>query len=270
MKLTGLRVRTKLYPSRFVPLIPIVLVVGLYLVAAEINALQHPGSRVFPNFAQILTGARYSIIPDAINGRIRILDDTLASLSRLVAGLALSSIFATGLAMTLFAYASARRMFFPLFLLTAKVPMVAALPLVLIWIGVGESSRIFLIYLGVVPILTVQCVDFLDASYARFGLALDRRKIPLSHQIYFIWLPRLLPALMRFLQANLGLAWLYLFIAETFGASSGLGYRVSILRTRVWMDVTLVYLIWIGVISLLLYYALSGLKRGLEGPTYES
>lgn len=265
----GLEVRSSFRIASLAPIFPVIFVLGTYLIAAEMNALEHPGSRVFPTFAQIVDGLNYSTAPDAINGRIRILDDTAASIFRLVAGLAVSSVFAITLSLIFFSSGAVKEVLYPLFLLSAKIPMIAALPLVLIWVGVGEPARIFLIFLGIVPILTVQCFDFLETSYNTHGMMLERKNIPLSHQIYFVWLPQLFPAFLRFIQSNLGLAWLYLFIAETFGAASGLGYRIAILRTRVWMDVTLVYLVWIGIISLFLYYSLSRLVRRLEGPPHE-
>ena len=63
------------------------------------------------------------------------------------------------------------------------------------------------------------------------------------------------------IQSVLGAAWLFLLVAESFGTSEGLGYRIFVLRARLWMDIILVYVFWIGVLAVALYYALGVLKR---------
>ena len=141
-----------------------------------------------------------------------------------------------------------------------NVPPLAMIPLVILWFGIDESAKLFLVAIGVFfPIYLntwhgIKSVDpglvEMARSYGLSGWALYREVI----------LPGALPSILVGLRFSLGLMWVLLIVAETISAQSGIGYMTMNAREFLQTDVVLV-----GV----LLYALLGkladlVARGLE------
>lgn len=117
------------------------------------------------------------------------------------------------------------------------IPNLALLPLVIIWFGIGEKAKVFLIVCGVTfPIYLntfhgIRSVDLNLISMARvYGL--DRLAL-WRHVI----LPGALPSILVGVRFSLGVMWMTLIVAETIAASSGLGYMASNAREMMQTDV---------------------------------
>jgi sulfonate transport system permease protein len=141
-----------------------------------------------------------------------------------------------------------------------NIPPLALIPLVILWFGIDESAKLFLVSLGVFfPIYLntyhgIRSVDTglveMARSYGLSGWALYREVI----------LPGALPGILVGVRFSLGLMWVILIVAETISAQSGIGYMTMNAREFLQTDVVLV-----GI----LLYALLGkladwLSRGLE------
>jgi sulfonate transport system permease protein len=117
-----------------------------------------------------------------------------------------------------------RRLVDPTLQALRSVPSMAWAPLFLLWMGIGESSKIALIAAGVFfPIYLNLCSGILHVDrklievgllHGYHGLAFVRR----------ILLPAALPAYMVGLRSGLGLGWMFVVAAEIMGASRGLGF----------------------------------------------
>ncbi|MFD1330596.1 ABC transporter permease subunit [Methylopila musalis] len=117
------------------------------------------------------------------------------------------------------------------------VPFLAALPLTIIWFGVGEGQKIFLVSLGVLfpiyvnTVLGIRQVDPKLLELARVqgltGWATIRRII----------LPGALPSILTGVRYALAVAWLALVVAETVGAQAGLGFLAMDAREFLRTDV---------------------------------
>ncbi|SOY79667.1 alkanesulfonate transport protein; ABC superfamily, membrane component [Cupriavidus taiwanensis] len=141
-----------------------------------------------------------------------------------------------------------------------NIPALALIPLVILWFGIDESAKLFLVSLGVffpVYLNTYHGIRSVDAglvemarSYGLSGWRLYREVI----------LPGALPGILVGVRFALGLMWVVLIVAETISAQSGIGYMTMNAREFLQTDVVLV-----GI----LLYALLGkladwLSRGLE------
>ncbi|MEI6572903.1 MAG: ABC transporter permease subunit [Alphaproteobacteria bacterium] len=144
-----------------------------------------------------------------------------------------------------------------------NIPNLALIPLVILWFGIGEGAKLFLVSLGVffpIYINTFHGIRTVDPqllemarSYGYRGFALFRRVI----------LPGALPSIFVGLRYALGIMWLTLIVAETIAAQSGLGYMAMSAREFMQTDV---------VVLAILIYALLGkaadlLVRGFESLT---
>lgn len=73
---------------------------------------------------------------------------------------------------------------------------------------------------------------------------------------YRIILPQIMPRLLEAVRLSLGSAWLFLIAAEAIAASSGLGYRIFLVRRYLAMDVILPYVLWITFLGFVMDWLL--------------
>lgn len=124
-----------------------------------------------------------------------------------------------------------------------NVPHLALIPLVILWFGIDESAKIFLVALGTlfpIYINTWHGIRNIDR-----GLLEMARSYGLSGFSLFIHviLPGALPSIMVGVRFALGLMWLTLIVAETISANSGIGYLAMNAREFLQTDVVVVAII---------------------------
>ena len=121
-----------------------------------------------------------------------------------------------------------------------NIPALALIPLVILWFGIEETAKIFLVAIGVFfPVYLnafhgIRAVDpaliEMAKSYGLYGWALYRHVI----------LPGALPSILVGVRFALGLVWVLLIVAETISAQSGIGYMTMNAREFLQTDVVLV------------------------------
>ncbi len=117
-----------------------------------------------------------------------------------------------------------RRLLDPLLQSLRSIPSMAWVPLFLLWLGIGESSKISLIALGAffpVYLNLMNGVRNVDRKLVEAGLAHGFRGFALAKAVV---LPASLPAYLVGLRQGLSLGWMFVVAAEIMGASRGLGY----------------------------------------------
>lgn len=124
-----------------------------------------------------------------------------------------------------------------------NIPHLALIPLVIVWFGLGEESKIFLVALGVLfPMYVnsfhgVRAVDGTLVEMARlYGL---RGRALFAH----VLLPGALPSILVGLRFALGLMWLSLIVAETIAADAGIGYLAMSAREFMQTDVVILSIV---------------------------
>lgn len=141
-----------------------------------------------------------------------------------------------------------------------NVPHLAIIPLVILWFGIDEEAKIFLVAIGVM--FPIYLNTFHGIRTVDKGLLEMARVYGLGRAALFwrVILPGALPSVLVGLRFSLGIMWLTLIVAETISASSGIGYMTMNAREFLQTDVVL-----LGIII----YALLGkfadvLTRALE------
>lgn len=132
------------------------------------------------------------------------------------------------------------------------IPFLAMLPLVIVWFGVGEAEKIFLVALGVmfpIYINTTLGIRQVDPKLLELGRVQGLSTWSLITQII---MPGALPSILTGVRYALATAWLALVVAETIGAQSGLGFLAMDAREFLRTDVivlTIVIYALIGVVA---------------------
>lgn len=104
------------------------------------------------------------------------------------------------------------------------IPFLAAMPLVIVWFGVGEMAKIFLVSLGVafpIYINTILGIRQIDPKLLELGRVQGLNTWQLVRKII---LPGAMPSILNGVRYALAIAWLALVVAETVGSDSGLGF----------------------------------------------
>lgn len=141
-----------------------------------------------------------------------------------------------------------------------NIPHLALIPLVILWFGIDEEAKLFLVALGVffpIYINTLHGIRTVDAQLIEMGRVYGMSPLTLFLKVI---LPGALPSIFVGLRYALGIMWLTLIVAETISASSGLGYMAMQAREFLLIDVV--------VLSILIYALLGKLAdsaaRALE------
>ncbi|MGF3025235.1 aliphatic sulfonate ABC transporter permease SsuC [Methylobacterium aquaticum] len=130
-----------------------------------------------------------------------------------------------------------------------NIPHLSLIPLVILWFGIGEEAKLFLVALGVFfPIYanTLHGIRSVDPQLVEMGRIYGMSGPELFWRVV---LPGALPSVFVGLRYALGIMWLTLIVAETISASSGLGYMAMQAREFMLVDV---------VVLAILIYALLG------------
>ena len=143
------------------------------------------------------------------------------------------------------------------------LPVPALVPLTIIWFGIGELSKIVLLWMGTFFQLVLLIAD--DASrvpreYVETGRTLGAHSPQIMRDIL---VPAMLPSMVDNLRITLGWCWTYLVIAEIVAANSGIGYVIWAARRYVQTDKVFAGILAIGVIGLATDQAIRAAHRRL-------
>ena len=124
-----------------------------------------------------------------------------------------------------------------------NIPHLAIIPLVILWFGIGEQAKIFLVSIGVlfpVYINTYHGVRTIDPAFVEMARVYGLGPIATFWRVI---LPGAAPSIFVGLRYGLGIMWLTLIVAETISASSGIGYMTMNAREFLQTDVVLLGII---------------------------
>ncbi|GHH71913.1 ABC transporter permease [Kitasatospora indigofera] len=179
-----------------------------------------------------------------------LLDDTLASLRRVLTGFALGTLTAVPVGFLMGWYPTARALLEPYVQFFRTIPPLALIPLAIVLMGIGEVPKVFVIFLAaflssvVAAFQGVVDVDVTLVDAARVLGAGDRA-------IFLrVVIPAAAPFILVGMRIGLGSAWGTLVAAELIAAQEGLGFRMQ--QAQLYYDLPTIFvgLITIGVLGL--------------------
>lgn len=121
-----------------------------------------------------------------------------------------------------------------------NIPALALIPLVILWFGIDETAKLFLVSVGVffpLYINTFHGIRSVDPQLIEMGRSYGLNRWQLYRDII---LPGALPSILVGLRFSLGLVWVLLIVAETISAQSGIGYMTMNAREFLQTDIVLV------------------------------
>lgn len=144
-----------------------------------------------------------------------------------------------------------------------NIPALALIPLVILWFGIDESAKLFLVAVGVffpIYINTYHGIRSVDPDLIEMGKSYGLTRWQLYKDII---LPGAMPSILVGLRFSLGLVWVLLIVAETISAQSGIGYMTMNAREFLQTDVVLVGILLYALLGKLADVLAQALERYL-------
>ena len=132
------------------------------------------------------------------------------------------------------------------------MPAVAFIPLVMLWVGIDEGSKIAIIFIGTffqMVLMVAEDVRRVPSAQIEAAQTLGATR---SEVIQLVLLPSAKPALLDTMRVTMGWAWTYLVVAELVAANSGLGYAILKAQRFLQTDKIFAGIILIGLIGLVI------------------
>jgi NitT/TauT family transport system permease protein len=128
-------------------------------------------------------------------------------------------------------------------------------------LGVGESSKVFLIAFGIgIPMMRT-----IAGMAERMPNELTVKALTLGatqfQVLYKIMAPQMLPRLIDLIRVSLGAAWIFVIAAEAVAATEGLGYRIYLQQRYMNMALIIPYVIYISLLAYASDLALQGILK---------
>lgn len=171
------------------------------------------------------------------------------STARVLAGFLIGSLIGIAMGAVVGLFYSVERYVEPTFQALRAVPSLAWVPLLMIWFGIGESSKIILIAKGAffpVYLNLMSGIRNVDRKLVEVGQLYGLSPIDMIRRIF---IPASLPQLFTGLRYGLSLAWLSVVAAELLAASEGIGYLLSDGREISRPDLVLIAIITLAVLG---------------------
>lgn len=124
-----------------------------------------------------------------------------------------------------------------------NIPNLALIPLVIVWFGIDEGAKIFLVAIGVmfpIYINTLHGIKNIDAGMIEMGRMYKLKGWKLFKEIL---LPGALPSIFVGLRYALGIMWITLIVAETIATSRGVGYLAMTAQQFMQSDIIIITII---------------------------
>ncbi len=237
--------------------VPFVVIVGGYLLASQARLAENPDDKLLPAASSMVRAVqRLAFEEDKRSGEYLFWTDTTASLRRLFIGIGLAATTGLAVGLNMGLFPGFRGLLQPVVTFLSIIPPLAILPILFISFGVGETAKVVLIFVGTVFVITRDVflsVRALPREQITKALTLGASQLAV---VYRVVLPQIFPRLLDTVRLTLGAGWLFLIAAEAVAATSGLGYRIFLVRRYLAMDVIIPYVLWITFLGFLLDFAL--------------
>ena len=237
------------------PVLSIALFIGFWLFAADVLQCGIP--------SPVQVFERYLVLLDNPISKVSVLGHIWASLGRVLKALGYSMLIGIPFGLLIGWNKTFSALCKPLFEMIRPIPPIAWIPLITVWFGVGESSKIIIVFLGAfMPIVvnTYTGVSMVPGLSIDAGRVFGAKGWTLLKDII---LPGSFQAIFAGIRSAISVGWMVVLAAEMISARSGLGFLIIRGSDSDDIALTMVSMIIIGLIGAALTYGFDYLERRL-------
>ncbi len=129
------------------------------------------------------------------------------------------------------------------------IPPIAWIPLVILWFGIGESGKTFLIFLGGFFTILINVIDGIKQTDKKLIEVSKVMETPMLKHIVKLVIPSAAPNIFTGLRTGLSSCWMCVVAAELVSSTTGLGYMIMDARQYGQTDIVIVGMLAIGIIG---------------------
>lgn len=216
-------------------LVIIIIVWQLLENKGAINAVTLPApDTILKSFLSLLTSGK-------------LLKHLIISVVRVLKGYMLAAVIGIGLGVILGLSERLKRMTDLIIQIVKPIPPIAWIPLVILWFGIGEGSKVFLIFLGGFFTILINVIDGIRQTDIKLIEVSNVMETPRLKNVFQLIIPSAIPNIFTGLRVGLSSCWMCVVAAELVASSTGLGYMIMNARQFCQTDVVIVGMIMIGI-----------------------
>mgnify|MGYP001565709134 CR=1 FL=1 len=210
-----------------------------------------------PGAAQIWSGVR-EVVEVKRSGDRWLIVDTLVSLRRLGIALAIAVTLSVALGLFMGTFTVVDAFLSPFVRAVSKIPPLALLPILFIYLGVEERPKLALMVIGIAPTL-IQDVSLriqeVPQETVNKAYTLGASTLEVAFRVI---LAQCWPKILHSIRLVLGPLWVFLIASEAISAESGLGYRIYVVQRQLGVHIILPYILWISALGATMDAAIRG------------
>lgn len=187
--------------------------------------------------------------------------DIWASSVRVGAGFLVAAVVGIPVGIAMGTFHSMESLFMPLIGPIRYMPIAAFIPLIILWVGLDETAKVLIIFLGIVfynAIMIADAVKFIPSELLNVAYTLGANRRDLLVKVI---LPAAFPSILDTMRVNIAGAWNFLVISELIAAENGLGFKIAQSQRFLQTDEVFFCIAIIGLIGLLTDYAFKVLAK---------
>lgn len=187
--------------------------------------------------------------------------DAGISIYRMLTGFAIASVTAIPIGVLIGCFRPWEAAIEPLVDFVRYMPVVAFVPLTILWAGTSDSQKFLIIWIGTFfqqVLLVMDDVKRVPPDFIGLGRTLGMSELQIVAKIV---VPSSLPSIWDTLRISLGWAWTWLVLAELVAATSGLGYRITVSQRYFQTQTIIGYILFLGILGLVTDQTMKSLER---------
>lgn len=191
----------------------------------------------------------------------RIWPHALTTLIEIVAGIAIAVAVAIPLAVVMFSHPDVERALAPVLIASQAVPVFAIAPLLVVWLGYGIASKVFMASVIIFFPVTVSLLEGFKSCDTDFRTLFRLMGASFWQSVRLLYWPWAMPQFFAGLKVGVSVATIGAVIGEWVGAQQGLGYLMIQANARLKVDLVFAAILWLTMMGLCLWSLVGRVER---------
>lgn len=221
--------------------------VALIVVIILLWQIMNSSGRLNPVILPAPTKVWITFISLIKNGTL--FTNLLISVVRVLKGYVLAMLLGLVLGVFIGLFEHVKRLTDLLVQIIKPIPPIAWIPLVILWFGIGESGKVFLIFLGGFFTMLINVVDGIRQADIKLLEVSQNAETPFLKHVFRVIIPGAAPNIFTGLRVGLSSCWMCVVAAELVSSNTGLGYMIMNARQFGQTDVVIVGMLVIGLVG---------------------
>lgn len=236
----------------FLALIPPVLIVIAWYWATNYG-------NISPAILPRISSVKDALVSNLKSGQLQ--NDLRESLSSVLKGYLVAVVVGIVLGTLMGMFRTVRTILQPTITCIRSIPMIAWMPLIIVWCGIGQLSKVVLIVIASVFPILVNTQSGIESTPGGLVEVAKLYRLNSLEQFIRVYLPHALPQILVGLKLGLSVSWMAVVGAELIASTAGIGYRLSNARSMMQSSVLILCMIVVGLIGILMDKILGAIFR---------